>query len=313
MIEDQLNTHLVPRWEEENYVFTGYSPIQLEWKQFQEAGRRATSIYENSAPVTYAGETGTVTVAHGGVGSWDEVRVFYVDGNYQDGPEPSLVEFGPNNIRITFPKERLVRPSLMMTGVYERNMQYQPVDWADNSNFCQALTVAREYTDTTNQACLRLRQSCTTACTWTTQSACVRVEDAELGWVNVHPATYRNGAWAYARYTYFPEQAFVYYQSGLTSLPAGMFDAVVRLAHTLMPNDPCPSGAEPLSNHWERDRSLTTSMTRERQNCPWGAFEGAWYAWNYVTNLPWYIGRGGGWMGAQKRRNRREWERYRLF
>jgi hypothetical protein len=73
-------------------------------------------------------------------------------------------------------------------------------------------------------------------------------------------------------------------------------DAVVRLAHTLMPDNPCPIGRDPQHHFWARDRIIREISIREVLNCPWGNMAGAWFAWNVCVNHDENYGKGGGFM-----------------
>lgn len=310
MIESQLRIHLVNKWRTETHAFVGKNPVRLEKQNYVATGPRTISVYDTNVAVVYSGEYGYVTVAHGGAGAWDEVRCFYCDGSYDEGPEPWAVEFGASNIRLTFKRETLVKPSVMNTGVYERNSEYQPASWSIAGNFCAALTVAREYTDTTAGATIRQMRACEN-CAWQTQTACVRAEDEELGRVNVIPATYTGGKWCRTTYRAVPEALLIEYESGLTENPPGLEEAIVRLAHAIMPSAPCADTAVPWYGAWQRDQNVNQSFSRERLNCPWGPKDGAWFAWNYCMNLPWNQSKGGGLLGTMRRKPK--WQSSRTF
>jgi hypothetical protein len=309
LIESQGQLRLCPSWEIDRHAFSGYSPVQLRWKQFIESGIRAFSVYEASALVVYTGDFGTVTVAHGGVGTVDEVAVFYNDGLYTTGPEPSNITYGTTHITITFPRERLVKPSLMSTGYYKRESDFRPVAWETISNFVTSISVARIYNDPSSNAVIRVRRNCRDTCETTTQTGCVKADDAEFSWVDVNPARYSGGSWLRTSYCGVPEFVTVYYHAGAQSLPADYEQAVIRLAHTLLPDAPCPSGTDPWHRYWKRDREVLQPVTREVRNCPWGSMDGAWFAWNVVGNSMDNYGHSGGWMGSKTRRVNKRWRR----
>ena len=60
-------------------------------------------------------------------------------------------------------------------------------------------------------------------------------------------------------------------------------DAILHLAHALMPIPPCP-GNDPLMMLWKQDVAIPDSITKERADCMFGVHEGAWRAWNYAHN-----------------------------
>ena len=82
---------------------------------------------------------------------------------------------------------------------------------------------------------------------------------------------------------YNPERARLYYLSGLTALSQQMKSALVRLAHTKMPEELC--GCDTYTRLWARDRHVPDVLTRERINCPFGMMDGAWEAFKIVQRL----------------------------
>lgn len=266
-----------------------YNPTGLDWKHFIQAGQMKRSVYAAHGTVVYSGDWATVTVPSGGVGIKSEIRVYYADGMFSPyAPEPTKIKVGPNNIIITFPKVRMVKPELSIR-------PYIPLDFDVDSNFVETVTVAREYNDPSTQAVVRTLRNCRTGCQETFETGCIFPSQRELGYVAIYPACYAGGQWR-RRTTFLgtPEVAFLHYQSGLRTLPAGWDQAIIRLAHTLMPEAPCPTGHQPQDRFWERDRNNSQSMTRERINCPWGTMDGAWYAWMFFEEQAQNYSKGGG-------------------
>lgn len=290
LIAAHLGVYLYPRWtEDERHPYVGRNPIPLWWKHLIAAGQRAVSTYAASATVVYSGDYGIVTVPHGGVGQESEVRVYYADDTYTWGPEPIDVDFQATNIVITFPRQRLVSPAHMSAADV-------PVHWVDIAEFITRVTVARVYNDPSVHAYVRVDNGCV-PCDEVCQTACVRPTDARLSWVNITPAVYTSGSWVASRcFSAAPQEARVYYWSGLATLPVGFEDIIIRLAHTLMPEVECPSGKDTHHRFWKRDRRKPEgAVTRERVNCPWGMMDGAWAAWMFVEPSPYNYGKGGGW------------------
>ena len=195
----------------------------------------------------------------------------------------------PVNVTVTFPRWRLVKPELMG----EENV---PVAWEDLDNFVTELAVTREYADVSQQAQVQVEDCvCAGSCEIALQSACIVPVERELSWVNIFPATYSGGRWY--RGTCFkgqPSQVKVAYRAGLAHALPTFEDAVLRLAHSLMPEVECPSGKDVQHRFWKRDRAEPATMTRERVNCPWGLSNGAWAAWMFAEHSPYNYGKGGG-------------------
>ena len=298
LIESFMCCHLKPRWNRrEEEAYRGL-PHPLNWKRFVRGGIRATSIYEVAAEIIYVGDYGYVTVAHGGVGAEREVRVWYDDTELPI--EYSEIVFGVANIELTIPRWRLVDPEVML----ERDNDNRGVMWETDSNFLTTLTVGREYNDPSEQGEFIAQYAsalcgCGATCERCCQTACVVPSHPRIGTVNLYPATYEDGLWTITHcLRYNPDTVRISYQSGLSTIPYELEDAVIRLAHTLMPDNPCPVGRDPQHRFWMRDRRIPDTLTRERVNCPWGEMNGAWYAWNVVVNHAENYGKGGGFLGG---------------
>lgn len=292
LIAQTLGVYLLPTWtEDERAAWDGRNPTPLNWKHFIAAGVKATSTY-GTVTVDYVTdpEKGIATIAHGGVGNEDEVQVFY-EGDDVYGPEPLSITFGAANIVIEFPRHRLVDPSLM-------DEEHTPVDWADDANFIEKVTIKRVYNVTSTQAQVRVSLNCASpSCTQSCDTACVTASDVRLSWINLIPATYSSGSWTARRcFSGTPNQSRVWYYSGLEQLPVGFEDTIIRLAHSLMPEAECPTDKDVHHRFWLRDRNKDTAMTRERVNCPWGPTDGAWAAWMFCEHSPYHYGKGGGLM-----------------
>lgn len=265
-------------------------PLSLSKKHLIEAGKRAFSVYDDSATIVYAGDYGTVTVAHGNVGLSSEVRVYYPDGLYRYGPDPSSIQRTSTHFVIRFPRERLIDPILNVRGE-----DTFPADWTNDAHFLSSMTVAREYNDPSTHAILYVIQNCLSGCSEQTETACIKPRHKRLGKVTLTPAGYQNGKWCLKRcWGGIPYRAMLHYRSGLQTLPDGYLDAIIRLSHTLIPEAPCPTGHQPQDRFWARDRAESNIQTRERINCPWGRMDGAWYAWNFFSSADENYNKGGG-------------------
>jgi len=282
LIEAELGVPLSPKWavgEQHDYQY----PLLLDWGEFICAGRIASSIYSNGPiAVDYSTpDIGVVTVSHGEVGSESEVVCFYYDS---DAPTklyrvlyPSDVDWSADDITITFPKWRLVKPELMDTG--------RALDIDDDTNFVEKILVARVYTDITDQATF-VGESLT-------QTGYIQCDLNSISKVRVEPGSYSSGVWTKCLPGFVVRYVTVNYKAGLRWLPYELEQAVVRLAHALLPEPVCPVGHEPWVRFWSRDRERTQPTSRERVNAPWGLEDGAWFAWNVVQRSPYNLNRGG--------------------
>lgn len=101
-----------------------------------------------------------------------------------------------------------------------------------------------------------------------TDSAEVEIQEADIGRVKVL-AKDCCGKWDTAQLHYV-----AWYR------PAGFESALMRLAHSLLPEEPC--GCQTVKALWARDRNTSEVFTREKLNCPFGLSDGAWFAWRWA-------------------------------
>jgi hypothetical protein len=60
-------------------------------------------------------------------------------------------------------------------------------------------------------------------------------------------------------------------------------DAVIRLAHSLMPEGPC--GCDLAVLYWKRDRNVPDFIEPDRARCLWGVSDGAYQAWKFALDM----------------------------
>lgn len=282
LIESELGVFLWHKWVRDEQQDYGY-PLLLEWGKYVCAGAMDAQLYAATSDVDYStADIGVVTVAHGDLGSISEVRCFYYDS---DVPQrlyrllhPTDVDWGIANIVLTFPKWRLVRPELMNSG---------PLDINDDSNFVEQVLVARQYSDQSDQA--------TFVGVTSTQTGYLQCDMDSISKVRITAGVYdaAAAAWGRSAVCFTPRYVLIKYKAGLPWLPFDLEQAVVRLAHSFMPEPPCPSGHDPWVRYWHRDRFIPATMSKEQINCKWGQSNGAFFAWNVVSNSPYHIRRGG--------------------
>jgi hypothetical protein len=115
------------------------------------------------------------------------------------------------------------------------------------------------------------------------------VRKPEIGTIDVLPATYSGGSWSV---TYGcssrPKLVRLNYYAGLETLTRQAEDAIVRLAHAKMPEEPC--GCQQALRVWKRDTLIPEVLSRERLMCPYGLAEGAWIAWRFSKAMTMFRG-----------------------
>jgi hypothetical protein len=185
--------------------------------------------------------------------------------------------------------------------------QYKLIEWDDledqsdpiayNAAFPAAtwlkladLTVYRQYRDTDTQATITYGPSCNCwcageACVGTDYTGCAFVLNRDIGLVRVQRATLSAGTWSCDNSAVCGccagDKATVYYLAGTTDVPNWQ-RIVWRLAHSQMGEQPC--GCALQERQWRLDRHEPRVLSVERLNCPWGLTQGAWAAWNWVTD-----------------------------
>lgn len=277
MIEGELTYPLAPKWiagEERPYAM----PLMTLQKHVIEAGVMGTTTVQVGAAVVHTNDPAVVGPIATALTNTAEIKVFYAGTDIEIIPTSIVISGG--NLTIEIPRCRTVDLDLQGD---------TPVEYDTLSNFVTTVDVKRIYNDTSTQATLIWPHTCTAACTSNgcgqdTQTACMYVMDSDIAKWAVKPASYANGTWigqAFRNCGGRPYKATLNYRAGLQTLPSALEDAVLRLAHSLMPTEPC--GCQVISRMWQRDRNVPQQLTRERINCPFGLSDGAWMAYRMVS------------------------------
>lgn len=281
-IEQQVGYPLQARWIGDNLGLDEQParPLALaRYKHVIEAGIRATSVIEGGAVLDHTADpaTATATLADGIPAG--EIHVFH-PGTDVEIPvsEISITEGPPRTVTIKIPRARLVDQE-------HSDNPSNGWDYTDTSDatgpFLQEVDIVRVYNDSSRQAVLVYPHVCNAFClsdgcaaTVPTETACIKIVAGQIGTLEIRPT---NGRWV----GYGSMQ--LYYRCGLPEMTAQAEDAVMRLAHSKMPDEPC--GCDPVRDLWGRDRSVPETLTRERINCRFGLSDGAWIAWQFTQSM----------------------------
>ena len=197
-----------------------------------------------------------------------EIHIFYPDTDIEI--IPSNIYYDTDSLIIEIPRCRLV--------AYEK-LANPPEGWiyGDDTNFEDEVDIKRIYNDTSVQAKLIYspERSCKTDCSETSEDICQYIANREIGEFKI-----------FARSNFclkIPDYIELNYLAGLESLPKTAETALIRLAHSKMPTEPC--GCDVSQRLWKRDRNIPEILTKERIDCPFGMSDGAWMAWKWTTNL----------------------------
>lgn len=287
MIEDVLGYPLCPtfitgqlatdwRYVDEQPA-TG-NPIVTRWAYILQPGVRAETVIVDNAGVDYTAEPAVVGPIATTVTDQNEVAIFHAGSDRTITPSRIIIAGGLLTIYI--PRCRLVNPDLLDTITGSVGLDYTDLD-----NFVDAVDVKRVYVDPSVNANLVREHSCTALCSAEgcasqTDAACIVVRDAVQGVVLVRPGIYNDG-WSHKPTGHCYNHVRLNYLAGLRTVTRQIEMVVVRLAHSLMPAEPC--GCETAQRFWERDRYVGEILSREMLNNPWGYSAGALFAYAWAT------------------------------
>lgn len=273
LIEEELGYPLVPRWiTNEPHLYR--TPVQARWGHVISGGVKSETVIDDGAAVNAAADPATVTVA-GVTCAAENIHVYHAGTD--DEIEPTDVSIVAGVLTITIPWCRLVAPA-------HWNQTDAGILYTDHATWlAKAVDVYCITNDTSTQAVLHVMASAccgSTPCAATDYTACILVRQSEIGSLSIQRADYASGAWTRKSACYTPSTLSLNYYAGLIELPRGAEDAIIRLAHALMAEEPC--GCDATQRLWRRDRTVPAVLTRERINCPFGMSDGAWYAWMWA-------------------------------
>lgn len=270
-----------PRWVDQQ----PYCSRQLitRYPRILAVGIPVVSVIESDSVIDYSGTDGVGVIGPLATAATHtyEIKIYYPDSDREI--TPSKITLSGGNVTIEIPRYRMVKQEFL-------NVVEGGVDYMVLGNFLTTVDVKRIYTDSSTQAILvrpNCRNgSCVSGCYECTQTACIYLRDAYLGIIDVTPATWNEdlnewrtnivcrGGYSIAR---------LYYLAGMRSLSLQAEIAVIRLAHTLLGNEPC--SCPRTSGMWQRDRDMSTAITRERVNNPLGPSLGAYTAYKWALSI----------------------------
>jgi hypothetical protein len=294
MMEDLLGYPLCPTWitgtigDDTDARYTDQqaavgNPITTAWGHVLQAGVRADSVIADGTTVDYTVEPAVIGPFVTTITDTSEVQIFFPDSDRII--TPSRMTYSGGSLTIYVPRCRLVSPDLLDTITTDTGLEYTNTD-----NFTTTVDVHRIYNDPSVNAYLVREHSCNALCTaegCATQidTACMIIKDSIVGIVRIHPATYSDG-WTQIAPQYCWNHVRLNYQAGLRVIPRQLENVLVRLAHSLMPEEPC--GCDATQRLWLRDRKVSEVLSREMLNCPWGYSAGALFAWAWANqNAQW--------------------------
>lgn len=237
-----------------------------------ESGIKATSTISAGEAIDYTNDPAVVGPIATTVTDTSEIAVFYPDSDRVVYPYSITISGG--NLTIWIERCHLVDPDYL-------DNPDTGLDYTDLTNFLSTVDVKRIYNSTATEATI-VYPACST-CSETTAAGCIYIINSRVGIVEVKQTTSPSNLCGCSKYVNLN------YKAGLETLSRQGEDAIVRLAHSKMPTEPC--GCAVTQRLWARDRNIPDVLTRERLNCPFGLNDGAWIAWKFAQSMK--IMRGG--------------------
>ncbi len=280
-VELELNYPIIPTWfidEQHDYRI----PIVTRWGKIISGGIRGDDALPGNPQTLSNADPAVITINDPAVldiDNIDEVKVFYPDTDFEIIPD--AIDITGEILTINIPRCRAVDLLLIDTPVIG-------LDYTIDANFETLVDVRRIYNDTSTQAELVDPHNCHAAChsancSEYTHTACIYVRKPKLGVVDVMPATYADEAWTAASCARRYSLARLNYYAGLTPITKQLQDAVIRLAHSKMYQQPC--ACDPIKSLWSRDTNVPEVLSPEQLVCPFGSSDGAWWAWKQVQSV----------------------------
>ena len=264
-IEEKISYKLQPTWIE-GEEHKCLDPLVTNYGYVRAVGTRATAVIAASETVSHATDPAVIGPVATTVTDADEIHVYHPGSNSEI--YPSAMTLSGGNVTIYVPRCRMV--TLADQDNDENGLDYS--DTTGTGPFEQTVDITRVYNDTTDQVDF-IHRDC--HCGQTSNSGCAYIKNDRIGIISVRPATCSCVCGCQC------DKVLLNYCSG-RDLTIQLEDAIIRLAHSRMPQEPC--GCDQAMNMWTRDRNIPAVLTAERINCPFGLSDGAWAAWQIAIS-----------------------------
>jgi hypothetical protein len=270
-IEGVLRYPLSPRWvKDENVPYRRF--LTTNWGKIIEFGVRAEETVQDNLAAT---DDASDPLVFGPVGTTvtdpNEIVIYHHGTSLQI--HPSGIDIAAGKVTIEIPRCRLVAPAYL---------QEESIDYDDLAKFASVVDVKRVYNDPGKHGELYWLRT-EGEIHMDTQPIYANVSNHEIGSAEICPASYSSDSFRVQTPLHKtpPSGVNLTYCAGLKEIPLVLEDAVVRLAHSRMPAEPC--SCEAAHRVWERDRFIPDFVPTERLNCPFGTSDGAWFAWKVAN------------------------------
>ncbi len=264
--------------------------LTLQTSYLQAVGRRAATLIEADATVTYSDPQGigtdtlaTITVTTSA--NADEIEVFFRAADSASAEEyqvyPLTVSKSGNTATITGHRALFVKPGGVWSQPYvaPSYTDENSADTADPTDFVTLVDVYRVYPDADSAVELVGPNRYGCDCGETVCTACARILDPENAIIAVQPTS--------TTCCTYPDRVRVHYRAGYPlfrgEIDATLRTALVRLANTMMPRQPCP-----VENRYydifAADRTAANVVQPRNLNNPFGVLNGQLEAWKLIQS-----------------------------
>lgn len=270
MIESFLMYPIGQKWYElEQHAVA--PQVFVEWAKIQNLGTKSVSVIASGVTLDHTTDPAVMDTTSTSVTDEDGIH-FYLPGTDVE-VYPNTLTLSGGNLSATFPRARLVLVDFQENP--ETGLEYG--DTGPSGPFAQTVDIKRVYTDTSDVGMFvwPLGENCD-ECGEDTKPACGYIQRKSSGTITLRPSEDGTCLW------YGATQMRVNYVSGAL-LDPNAEDAILHLAHALMPIPPC-AGCDPISMLWKQDQNTPEALTSARIDCPFGVHDGAWRAWTYAQN-----------------------------
>jgi hypothetical protein len=292
-IEQQIGYLLSPKYivgflndeaEGDSYYvdqrYSGLTVNMTRWKELIEPGIKAVTDLYLGETLEQGEDPAVWTTVYDGTTDLNEIHIFHADTDFEI--DPSAIYIDGESLKVEIPRCRTVK-------IEFQNNSMVGVPYDDLEKFTTLIDVKRIYTDPSKQVTMRWAHKCndycaSTGCAEHEQTGCMIIHDSKLGIAQVSAGEFVDDEWVGKPMCYSGHPMLhLYYLAGLKYLNEQAEDAIIRLAHSKMPDAPC--GCDSVKSFWNRDKHVPDILTADRLNCPFGMNDGAWIAWNFALQM----------------------------
>lgn len=245
------------RYVDEKLFKRNCQVFDTRWNKIINIGIRRETFIANAA-IDYTTEPAIIGPITTNPVAIDEIHVFYPNTELEINP--SSIYFVGNDLYIEIPRCRLVSYDLLN----ETNLVFDNV-----ANFQVTVDIKRIYNDTATKGIFY--------CDCDSVNVDLEIKNPRTGLLKIDNSCLNTCLGCDCK------RLGLYYYCGEKKLSLKASEAIIRLAHSKMTDEPC--GCDVVSRMWRRDKNIPDVMTSERAMCPFGINDGAWVAWQWAKTM----------------------------